>query len=185
MLRTNMAVVTQQPVLFSGCTIRENLDPYPKASDEQELIRLEKALKSVYMWDKIQSIPDGIEALVAEGGSNFSVGQRQLLCLARACLADSRIVVLDEASANVDQATDELLQRTLRERFASATIIAIAHRLDTIMDYDKILVLGGGHAIEFGAPAKLLQLEFGAFSSMVESTGPSMAELLKQKMKKS
>ncbi len=184
-LRTNMAVITQSPVLFSGCTIRENLDPYPQASDKkEELIRLENALKSVHMWDTIQGIPDGLKALVAEGGSNFSVGQRQLLCLARACLAGNRILILDEASASVDPGTDELLQRTLRERFDSATILAIAHRLDTVMDYDQILVLGNGHVLEFGPPIKLLENPYGAFTSMVESTGASMAKVLKQKMKK-
>ena len=183
-LRTNMAVITQSPVLFSGCTIRENLDPYPKASGKEELLRLKTALQSVHMWDSIQSLPNGLEGVVAEGGSNFSVGQRQLLCLARACLADSRILVLDEATANVDQRTDSLLQQTLRERFHSATIIAIAHRLDTVMDYDRVLVLGNGRVLEFGSPSDLLQIEGGAFSSMVESTGPAMAELLKQKVKK-
>ena len=183
-LRTNMAVITQSPVLFSGCTIRENLDPYPKASGKEELHRLETALQSVHMWDSIQSLPDGLETVVAEGGLNFSVGQRQLLCLARACLADSHILVLDEATANVDQRTDSLLQQTLRERFHSATIIAIAHRLDTVMDYDKVLVLGNGQVLEFGSPSDLLQMEGGSFASMVESTGTAMAELLKQKVKK-
>ena len=125
-----------------------------------------------------------MKGVVAEGGSNFSVGQRQLLCLARACLADSHILVLDEATANVDQRTDALLQQTLRERFHSATIIAIAHRLDTVMDYDKILVLGNGQVLEFGSPSDLLQKEGGPFASMVESTGPAMAEVLKKKVKK-
>ena len=183
-LRTNMAVITQSPVLFSGCTIQENLDPYPKASGSEELVRLEMALRSVHMWESVQNIPNGLEGVVAEGGTNFSVGQRQLLCLARACLADCQILVLDEATANVDQKTDQLLQQTLRERFHSATIIAIAHRLDTVMDYDKILVLGNGRVLEFGPPSELLQIPGGSFASMVESTGAAMAELLKQRVKK-
>jgi len=183
-VRTNMAVITQSPVLFSGCTVRENLDPYPQATENEELLRLEAALRSVHMWDSIQSIPDGLEGLIAEGGLNLSVGQRQLLCLARACLADCRILVLDEATANVDTLTDQLLQQTLRERFSTATIIAIAHRLDTVMDYDKVLVLGNGRVEQFGPPAELLLDRTGSFASMVESTGTAMADLLKQKVKK-
>lgn len=92
-LRTNMVVITQQPVLFSGCSIRENLDPYPKSSGEEEDERLEGALRAVHMWDVIRSLPNGLDSIVCEGGSNFSVGQRQLLCLARAILADSHILV--------------------------------------------------------------------------------------------
>ena len=98
-------------------------------------------------------------------------------------MEDCRILVLDEATANVDQITDGLLQQTLRERFESATIIAIAHRLDTIISYDKVLVLGDGRVLEFGPPAVLLQNKDGHFTSMVESTGTAMAELLRQKVK--
>lgn len=179
-----MAVITQAPVLFSGCTIKENLDPYPEGSGKREALRLENALRSVHMFESIQNIPGGIDGFVADGGSNFSVGQRQLLCLARSLLADCRILVLDEATANVDQMTDNLLQQTLRERFESATIIAIAHRLDTIMGHDKVLVLGDGRVIEFGPPAVLLQNKEGHFTSMVESTGAATSELLKQRVKK-
>jgi ATP-binding cassette subfamily C (CFTR/MRP) protein 4 len=181
-LRTSMAVITQNPVLFSGCTVRENLDPYPQAYGELEDKRLENALRAVHMWETIQSIPDGLDGVVREGGSNFSVGQRQLLCLARALLSNNRILVLDEATANVDQVTDSLVQQTLRERFNTATIIAIAHRLDTIIDYDKVLVLGNGKILEFGAPANLLEKD-GHFTSMVESTGQAMASVLRQKVK--
>jgi ABC-type multidrug transport system fused ATPase/permease subunit len=183
-LRTNMAVITQSPVLFSGCSIRENLDPYPKHFGKAEDKRLEDALRAVHMWDTIESIPNGLDGVVSEGGSNFSVGQRQLLCLARALLAESHILVLDEATANVDQVTDTLLQETLRERFGKATLIAIAHRLDTIIDYDKVLVLGNGRLLEFGAPADLLEAPNGHFASMVASTGQTMAEILRQKTKK-
>ena len=91
--------------------------------------------------------------------------------------------VLDEATANVDQVTDSLLQQTLRERFSTATIIAIAHRIDTIIDYDKILVLGNGKLLEYGSPYALLENPKGQFTSMVDSTGSAMAALLKQKVK--
>jgi ABC-type multidrug transport system fused ATPase/permease subunit len=183
-LRTSMAVITQAPVLFSGCTIRENLDPYPTAARKDDsTARIQEALESVHMWETIQSIHDGVDGIVADDGSNFSVGQRQLLCLARAIVADSRILVLDEATANVDTATDEILQRALRKRFAGATIIAIAHRLDTIMDYDKVLVLGNGRVLEYGSPSSLLENEEGQFYSMVESTGTAMREALRRKVK--
>lgn len=179
-LRTNMSVITQQPVLFSGCTIRENLDPYSESSGAE----LEDALRAVHMWDVVNGIPNGLGGVVSEGGSNFSVGQRQLLCLARALLANCRILILDEATANVDQATDSLLQQTLRERFGTATIVAIAHRLDTIIDYDKVLVLGSGKLLEFGTPSQLLENPNGHLSAMVESTGRSMADTLRNKAKK-
>ena len=126
---------------------------------------------------------NGLHSIVHEGGSNLSVGQKQLICLARAILKMSKILVIDEATANVDQTTDRLLQQTLREHFASATIIAIAHRLDTVMDYDKVLVLGNGRVLEFGPPAELLQDESSSFASMVESTGTAMAEILRRKVK--
>eukprot|EP00804_Cyclotella_cryptica_P001690 CCRYP_009063-RA/>CCRYP_009063-RA protein AED:0.27 eAED:0.27 QI:0/-1/0/1/-1/0/1/0/144 len=133
------------------------------------------------MWETIQNIPDGLDGIVREGGSNFSVGQRQLLCLARALLSNNRILVLDEVTANVDQATDSLVQQTLRERFNTATIIAIAQRLDTIIDYDKVLVLGNGKVL-FGPPAQLVVRD-GHFTSMEESTGQAMASALRQKVK--
>jgi ATP-binding cassette subfamily C (CFTR/MRP) protein 4 len=176
-LRTSISAIPQSPVLFSGCTVRESLDPFGRCDDGELLT----ALADVQMYDAIESLPQGLDTLVAEGGSNFSVGQRQLLCLARAVLLKNKILVLDEPTANVDTNTDKLLQKTLRENFSDATIISIAHRLDTIMDYDRVLVLGNSKVLEFGSPKELLGREGGHFASMVESTGETMAGLLREK----
>lgn len=111
-----------------------------------------------------------------------SVGQRQLLCLARALLLNNQIIILDEPTANVDSNTDHLLQNTLRDRFSGATIISVAHRLDTIIAYDRIVVLGHGQLLEFGSPSELLSRDEGHFSSMVESTGEAMARHLRNKV---
>lgn len=175
-----MAVIPQSPVLFSGCTIRENLDPFGKYDEP----RILESIEAVQMLEAIGDLPRGIDTQVAEGGSNFSVGQRQLLCLARAVLLQNRILVLDEPTANVDMKTDQLLQKTLRETFDGATILSVAHRLDTIIDYDRVLVLGNGRVLEFGSPAELLSRGEGYFSSMVNSTGEAMSKILRQKAKK-
>jgi ATP-binding cassette subfamily C (CFTR/MRP) protein 4 len=182
-LRTSMSVIPQSPVLFSGCTVRENLDPFGNCDDAA----IGRALTAVQISETIHSLPKGLDAPVAEGGANFSVGQRQLLCLARAILLQNKILVLDEPTANVDMRTDQLLQQTLKEDFfADATIFSVAHRLDTIMDYDKVLVLGDGKVLEYGSPNELLLAkhkggEKGFFASMVDSTGETMAKLLASK----
>ena len=175
-LRTSMAVISQMPVLFSGCTIKENLDPFEKFDTES----VRNALVSVQMIDVINDLPCGLDTLVAEGGSNFSVGQRQLLCLARAILLRLRILVLDEPTANIDSDTDKLLQQTLKDEFSEATIICVAHRLDTIIDYDRILVLGDGEILEYGTPGELLSMN-GHFASMVANTG-RMADTLRERV---
>ena len=174
-LRTKMSVIPQTPVLFSGCTIRENMDPFGKFGD----IEIQNALLDVQMMDAVNNLPDGLNALVSEGGSNFSVGQRQLLCLARAILCKNKILVLDEPTANVDSRTDELLQLAVSKTFNGATIIAVAHRLDTVIDYDKILVLGKGKVLEYGSPKDLLAKGGGHFTAMVEDTGEGMAKTLR------
>lgn len=173
-LRTSMAVIPQSPVLFSGYTVRDNLDPFNKYADDT----IWDALEAVQMVDAVKALPLQLGAAVAHEGSNFSVGQRQLLCLARAVLLRNNIIVLDEPSANVDSKTDQLLQKTLRERFSDATIISVAHRLDTIIDYDKVLVLGDGKMMEFGSPSDLLSKEDGHFLALVNSTGEEMAKAL-------
>jgi ABC-type multidrug transport system fused ATPase/permease subunit len=180
-LRTGMSVIPQMPTLFSGCTIRENLDPFAAFSDDS----IYEALRDAHMLKTIQEQPSGLDAIVAEGGSNFSVGQRQLLCLARAILRKAKILVLDEATANVDTRTDHLLQEAVARSFHGATIIAVAHRLDTVIDYDKILVLGNGEVLAFDTPEKLASEEGSVFSSMIDDTGRGMATELRRRASRS
>ena len=114
----------------------------------------------------VSSLNEGLQHEVVEGGENLSVGQRQLVCLARAVLRKTKILVLDEATAAVDLKTDELIQKTIREEFSGCTILTIAHRLSTIMDYDKVLVMKDGQAAEFSAPKDLLADKSTIFYSM-------------------
>lgn len=121
-----------------------------------------------------------LESKIIEGGANFSVGQRQLVCLARAIIRNNKILILDEATANVDIQTDALIQRTIRRQFAHCTVLTIAHRLNTIMDSDKILVMDGGVLVEFDHPYLLLQNRNGFFYKLVQETGNNMTEILKR-----
>ncbi|KAG7359041.1 multidrug ABC transporter permease/ATPase [Nitzschia inconspicua] len=167
-LRHSMSVIPQQPFLFSHCTIRKNLDPFGNHNDSAIL----KALGSVQMLDAVTTtLPNGLDAIVAEGGSNFSVGQRQLLCLARAILRKTKILVLDEATANVDLATSNLIYQAIDKEFEQATIISVAHRLEAVITYDQILVLGNGQLLEYGQPKELLAIPGGHFVSMVTAQG--------------
>jgi len=176
-LRREISVINQVPTLFSGCSVRENLDPFGEYTDEE--VRL--ALTDVQMIETINELDMGIHSMVSEGGSNFSVGQRQLLCLARAILRKNKILILDEPTANVDVRTDKLLQEAVSKSFCGATIVSVAHRLDTIIDYDMILVLGDGRILEYGNPNHLLSNLSGAFSSLVDDTGTEMAQELRRR----
>lgn len=169
-LRSRVSIIPQDPVLFSA-TIRSNLDPFNKCSDDE----LWKALEAVELKPSVPSL----DFIVTESGSNFSIGQRQLICLARAILRKDRILVLDEATANVDPQTDALIQRTIREYFVDSTVLTIAHRLRTVMDSDRILVMDAGRISEFDEPHVLLQNRHGVFSQMVSATGQE-AESLRQ-----
>ena len=175
-LRTKISVIPQIPTLFSGCTVKENLDLFGIHSEDA----IRKALDDAHMSEAMAKLPKGIHSMVSEGGSNFSVGQRQLLCLARAILSKSRILVLDEATASVDRRTDQLLHESLEESFGDATILAVAHRLDTVIENDYILVLGNGKVLEYGPPAQLIR-SGGAFSKMVEDTGDFMSKDLSRR----
>ncbi|KAL3847448.1 hypothetical protein ACJMK2_018354 [Sinanodonta woodiana] len=167
-LRNKISIIPQDPVLFTG-TLRRNLDPFSNHQD----IALWNALKEVQLKDAIEELPRGLETEVSEGGINFSVGQRQLICLARAILRQNKILMIDEATANVDPRTDQLIQKTIREKFRNCTVLTIAHRLNTIMDSDRVLVLDEGRIVEFDHPHLLLLNPNGIFYKMVHQTGKS------------
>eukprot|EP00591_Stephanopyxis_turris_P000045 CAMPEP_0195515496 /NCGR_PEP_ID=MMETSP0794_2-20130614/6542_1 /TAXON_ID=515487 /ORGANISM="Stephanopyxis turris, Strain CCMP 815" /LENGTH=659 /DNA_ID=CAMNT_0040643923 /DNA_START=117 /DNA_END=2096 /DNA_ORIENTATION=+ len=173
-LRSHISVIPQSPTLFSGLSIRQNLDPFNDHEEEA----LNKALARSQMMYAVKDLPLGIDTVITGEGSNFSVGERQLLCLARAILSKNKILVLDEATANVDSLTDGFLQEAVHDYFQQSTIIAVAHRLDTIIDYDRVLVLGDGKVLEYGSPKELLSKEGGDFFTMVEDTGELMSQEL-------
>jgi ABC-type multidrug transport system fused ATPase/permease subunit len=167
-LRRQLAIIPQDPVLFSG-TIRSNLDPWSTHTDA----RMWQVLSAVKLKGVI-SAGGGLDSRMHEAGDNLSVGQRQLFCLARALLQDAHVLALDEATANVDRATDALIQEALRD-FAHADtakgrlLLVIAHRIDTIMDCDNLLLLGGGELLESGSPRALAESPGSAFGAMVRA----------------
>nr|XP_014085546.1 multidrug resistance-associated protein 4 [Bactrocera oleae]XP_014085548.1 multidrug resistance-associated protein 4 [Bactrocera oleae]XP_036229160.1 multidrug resistance-associated protein 4 [Bactrocera oleae]XP_036229161.1 multidrug resistance-associated protein 4 [Bactrocera oleae] len=169
-LRSKISIIPQDPVLFSA-TIRYNLDPFDKYGDAD----LWRALEDV----ELKGAIPGLDYMVTQRGSNFSVGQRQLLCLARAILRNNKVLVLDEATANVDPQTDALIQTTIRTKFKHCTVLTVAHRLHTVMDSDRILVMDDGRAREFDIPHLLLKKQNGALHQMVDATGAE-AESLKK-----
>jgi len=167
-----MSIIPQSPWLFAG-SFRYNLDPFNEFSDADIM----QVLRDVQLVDDSEQTLT-LSSPVAEGGANFSTGQRQLACLARALLSHSRVIVCDEATANVDPATDAIIQRVLREKFVGRTVITIAHRLSTIIDNDVILVLQHGKLAEKGHPYELLNKPHSVFKSMVDESGAENAESL-------
>jgi len=153
-LRESISIIPQDPVLFSG-TIRFNLDPFENHSDDA----IWRVLESVELFDFVDKLEGKLEGVVKEDGSNFSQGQKQLICIGRALLKQSRILLLDEATSSIDKYTDQLIQKVIREQFKDRTVLCIAHRLETILDYDRIMVLSDGNIIEFDTPQNLLQKE--------------------------
>ncbi|XP_061183744.1 multidrug resistance-associated protein 1-like [Saccostrea echinata] len=162
-LRSKLTIIPQDPILFSG-TIRMNLDPFESYTDDELWVALEHAHLKKY----VESLDDGLQHECSEGGENLSVGQRQLVCLARALLRKTKVLVLDEATAAVDLDTDNLIQKTIRQEFSDCTILTIAHRLNTIMDYSKIMVLDKGQIKEFESPETLLKDEDSTFFKMAK-----------------
>jgi ABC-type multidrug transport system fused ATPase/permease subunit len=192
-LRTRLAIIPQDPVLFSG-TIRSNLDPFDNFSDHE----LKEVLRRVHLIPSSDNTPvpeltaessvsstavtltdakvnanifNSLSSPISAAGSNLSQGQKQLLCLARAILSRPRLLILDEATSAVDMATDTLIQRSIREEFANTTLLVVAHRLSTVADFDRILVMRDGQAEEFGAPRDLIDKEEGLFKDMVAQSG--------------
>ena len=197
-LRTRLSIIPQDPVLFSG-TIRSNLDPFDQFNDYQ----LRAALMRVHLVPSETNTPLPAEVdqssassttavepgtspaagnaniflslthPIASGGSNLSQGQKQLLCLARAILSRPKILLLDEATSAVDLETDQLIQRSIREEFSDTTLLVVAHRLSTVADFDRILVMKDGVTAEFGSPKDLLMEKGGEgiFKNMIENSG--------------
>lgn len=186
-LRKALAVIPQEPFLITG-TLRENIDPCDQYSD----LDIWNAIERASLKEKYSSSGDGLESKIEFSGDNLSVGQKQLTCLARALLKKPKILVMDEATANVDSATDEWIQKSLRNDFEGVTVLTIAHRLNTIMDYDRILVLNNGRISEYASPAELLgmiepisssSIINGEFASMVAETGLENERYLKTLVK--
>lgn len=165
-LRSRLTIIPQDPVLFSG-TLRHNLDPFQQYSDEA----VWSALRQSHLSEFVSGLSSSLQHEVSEGGENLSVGQRQLICLARALLRKTKVLVLDEATAAVDLETDDLIQSTIRSEFKGCTIITIAHRLNTVMDYDRILVLKEGSIAELDSPKNLMQQDGGIFRGMCQDAG--------------
>ncbi|KAF5303188.1 hypothetical protein FQA39_LY10101 [Lamprigera yunnana] len=172
-LRSKISIIPQEPFLFSG-SVRKNLDPFEQHTDEV----LWSALEKVQLKEDLLNTPLGLYCNVTEMGSNFSVGEKQLLCLARAIICNNKVLVLDEATANVDPHTDILIQDTIRKTFSNCTVITIAHRINSIIDSDKIMVMDFGNVVEFDHPFVLLQNSNGKFHSMVQATGNGNANSL-------
>ncbi|XP_026281245.2 multidrug resistance-associated protein 1 isoform X2 [Frankliniella occidentalis] len=165
-LRSRLTIIPQDPVLFSG-SMRLNLDPFGSFKDDD----IWRALEHAHLKSFVKGLAAGLEHEVTEGGENLSVGQRQLICLARALLRKTKVLVLDEATAAVDLETDDLIQRTIREEFKECTILTIAHRLNTIMDSDRVLVLDQGKVVEYESPDALLHKKTSIFYSMAKDAG--------------
>ncbi|XP_035857338.1 multidrug resistance-associated protein 5 isoform X2 [Sander lucioperca] len=164
-LRSKLAIIPQEPVLFIG-TVRTNLDPWDQHSDSQ----IWEALEKTHIKEMISQLPHSLHSEVTENGENFSVGERQLLCVARALLRNSKILILDEATAAIDNETDCLIQKTIRSAFGSCTTLIIAHRLNTVMSCSRVMVLDNGQILEFDSPAALLADENSRFRALIEAS---------------
>ncbi len=164
-LREQLSIIPQDPFLFEA-TLRENLDTSGERSDAE----LWSALRGVRLESKFRNEPHGLDTRLEEKGRNLSTGERQLVCLARAVLTSRKILCIDEATASVDFETDNFIQETIQSQFAGVTVLTIAHRVNTIVDYDRILVMDGGRVAEFDSPRRLLANKSSLFYSLVNET---------------
>ncbi|KAM6464846.1 ATP-binding cassette sub-family C member 8 isoform 2-T2 [Liasis olivaceus] len=163
-LRSRLSIILQDPILFSG-TIRFNLDPEKKCTDST----LWEALEIAQLKHVVKALPGGLDAIVTEGGENFSQGQRQLFCLARAFVRKTSILIMDEATASIDMATENILQKVAMTAFADRTVVTIAHRVHTILNADMIIVMKRGVILEYDKPEALLEKEDSVFASFVQA----------------
>ncbi|KAJ1853661.1 hypothetical protein LPJ73_002600 [Coemansia sp. RSA 2703] len=161
-VRSKLSIIPQDPVLFAG-SVRKNLDPFGNYTDQQ----IWSALEHAHLAELVRSKGEGLDYKVLKDGDNFSVGQRQLICLARALLRHSKVLVLDEATAAIDNETDAIIQQTIRKEFQNCTVLTIAHRLNTVMDSDMILVIDNGMVAEYDTPENLLANRYSIFTSLV------------------
>ncbi|KAJ2804740.1 Canalicular multispecific organic anion transporter 2 [Coemansia guatemalensis] len=162
-VRSKLSIIPQDPMLFAG-TVRENLDPFNSYSDQD----IWRALEQAHLADYIRTKDERLEFMVTQGGENFSAGQRQLICLARALLKHAKVLVLDEATAAIDNATDEIIQQTIRAEFKDCTVLTIAHRLNTVIDSDMVLVIDAGRLAEYDTPQNLLANKESIFSKLID-----------------
>lgn len=163
-LRSSVAVIPQKPFIFND-TLRRNLDPWEQHTDDEIWAVLEKIQLRSTVGSR-GSLDDVLQLVITEGGHNLSVGERQLICLARALLQKAKIILLDEATANIDYLTDRMIQNVIRKEMTECTVLTIAHRLDTVLEYDRIMVLEKGEIVEFDQPDVLLQKRDGFLSEL-------------------
>ncbi|KAF7017979.1 hypothetical protein CFC21_031330 [Triticum aestivum] len=161
-LRTRLSIIPQDPVMFEG-TLRSNIDPLNEYSDDQ----IWEALDCCHLGDEVRKNELKLDCTVTENGENWSAGQRQLVCLGRVILKRRRILVLDEATSSVDPKTDSLIQQTLKQQFAECTVITIAHRITSVLDSERVILLDNGEIVEYDSPAKLLKDSSSLFSKLV------------------
>lgn len=158
-LRSNISIIPQDPVLFTG-TIRTNLDPFHRCDDAT----IWNGVRRAHLGSKVTSL----DQPVSEGGGNFSVGERQLLCIARSLLNNAKVILMDEATASIDMQTDNLIQETIRKEFKQSTVLTIAHRINTVLDSDRIMVMDNGSVAELDTPKNLLKMKKGMFKSLYD-----------------
>lgn len=168
-LRRSITIIPQDPILFNT-SIKKNLDP----SDLHTRYEVEMILKEIGLWEKME-MHNGTEYMIDAGGSNLSQGEKQLICFGRALLEKNNLILMDEATANIDSLTELTIQRLVQEKFSEATILMIAHKLNTIMICDKILILDHGQIMEFGDLAELKNKEGGVLNQLLKS-----ADLIKE-----